>query len=232
MNVFYAPDLTDQDQIQLNADEARHIKALRLREGDRLQVTNGQGGLYHCTLDQLSAKSCQLLVVSREDRHRDFGLHIGIAPTKNLDRTEWMVEKCTEIGVDRISFFLTQNSERRHLKLDRLERVAVAAMKQSLKAQLPRLDALVPYEGALAQFSSEHKWIAHIQDGTTHAQTLFAQADAQGDHAMLIGPEGGFTEDEVQMAAFHGFVCTSLGTSRLRTETAAVVACAALSHFQ
>jgi 16S rRNA (uracil1498-N3)-methyltransferase len=225
MHLFFAPDFSVERPF-LPEEEARHaLKVLRLGVGDAVRVTDGRGNFYEATVAGADAKKCRLAVRHHEPESgkKGFSIHVAVAPTKNTDRTEWLVEKCVEIGVDQISFVLCERSERRHFNPERVEKIAVAAMKQSLKAYLPQLDELVPLRDFLQRPLPGHKYIAHLVEG--ERQLLQRVAPTGGSYCVLIGPEGDFTPGEVAAALASGFVPVSLGESRLRTETAGIVAC-------
>jgi 16S rRNA (uracil1498-N3)-methyltransferase len=225
MHLFFAPDFSVERPI-LPEEEARHaLKVLRLGIGDVVRVTDGRGNFYEATVAAADAKKCRLAVLRHEPESskKGFTIHVAVAPTKNTDRTEWMVEKCVEIGVDQISFVLCERSERRYFNPDRVEKIAVAAMKQSLKANLPQLGELVPLREFLKRTLPGHKYIAHLVEG--ERQLLQRVVPAGGTYCVLIGPEGDFTPGEVAAALASGFAPVSLGESRLRTETAGIVAC-------
>ncbi len=229
MHLFFAPDFSVERPF-LPEEEARHaLKVLRLGVGDAVRVTDGHGNFYEAILAAADAKKCRLAVQRHEPESgkRGFTIHVAVAPTKNTDRTEWLVEKCVEIGVDQISFVLCERSERRHFNPDRVEKVAVAALKQSLKAYLPPLGELVPLHDFLQRTPPGHNYIAHLVEG--ERQLLQRVAPLGGSYCVLIGPEGDFTPGEVAAALARGFVPVSLGESRLRTETAGIVACHTLN---
>ncbi|QSE96287.1 16S rRNA (uracil(1498)-N(3))-methyltransferase [Fulvivirga lutea] len=232
MQLFYEPLATDTSFI-LNKEEAQHcLKVLRKKKGDQVTIIDGKGKYYLCVITDDNIKNCQLEVLNVEtstlpDRH----IHIAISPTKNLDRTEWFVEKAIEIGVSEISFIVTQNSERRHIKLDRLLKKAVSAMKQSLKATLPVINDLVP----ISTFINEQKvdstathLIAYVDDANP---LLIQNAITNSEKVLvLIGPEGDFTSEELELALTSGYQKVSLGKCRLRTETAGIVAITILNN--
>lgn len=233
MHRFYAPDI--EHCAELPEEEARHcVKVLRLSAGSEVEVVDGRGTVHRCVLTSSSAHGCSLRVLSSESvaPHWQRRITLGVAPTKNLDRMEWLVEKCVELGVDRIVPLLCANSERKVLKTARLHKIAVAAMKQSLKAHLPEIEELTPLDDFLALYSaSGARFIAYCDSSLPREKrfSLARELDATGDVAVLIGPEGDFTAHEVQQAAHAGFMPVTLGESRLRTETAAVVA-VAMAH--
>ncbi|UBM59286.1 16S rRNA (uracil(1498)-N(3))-methyltransferase [Marinilongibacter aquaticus] len=219
MQLFYAKDF--EQTLQLDEIDSKHcIRVLRKKLGDEIWVTDGVGKLFQCQISEANPKRTGLRIleteVHQEPRRR---VHLAIAPTKNIDRMTYLVEKATEIGVSEISFFISENSERKSIKLDRLERVAVSAMKQSLKTYLPIFQVFDSLEACVQTLSVEQKFIAHL-----HEKALpLAQQNLESSVLVLVGPEGDFTENEVNMALGEGFQMVSLGESRLRTETAALV---------
>jgi 16S rRNA (uracil1498-N3)-methyltransferase len=224
VQLFYEPNISN-DEFYLNDEESRHcIKVLRKKKGDEINVVDGKGTFYQCLLLVDHQKKCLLRIKNtRSEIHKDYYIHIAIAPTKNLDRIEWFVEKAVEIGVDEISFIITKNSERRHLKIDRLEKKAVSAMKQSLKAILPKLNDPILYSSFIKSDLPHQKYIGYVD--IDNPVLLKNAAPANNQYCMLIGPEGDFTETELKEAIVNNFKKVSLGTSRLRTETAGIVAC-------
>jgi 16S rRNA (uracil1498-N3)-methyltransferase len=207
------------------------MKVLRLVKGDIIHLTDGAGNLYESEIISVSGKSCQVLigrnlatVGSQVESYgkRDYYLHIAIAPTKNIDRLEWFLEKATEIGIDEITPLICEHSERRQLRIDRLEKVITSAMKQSLKAWHPKLNEPMDYRKFIDGRTETGKFIACIAEGVPLLKNIYRK----GDHAViLIGPEGDFSPAEVEAAVNRGFGVISLGDSRLRTETAGIVAC-------
>lgn len=223
MNLFYAPDIAQTGE--LPADEAAHgVRVLRLQTGDSIQLTDGKGHFYTAVLTAATPKRCTVrLEEETTAQPRPFRLHLALAPTKNMDRVEWLVEKATEIGIDEISFLQTRCSERKQIKTERIEKIVVSAMKQSLKAYLPQVHEMRDLSAFLKQPFAGQKFIAHCHAGE---KVLLKHAVNPGsDVLVLIGPEGDFTPDEVAQAVACGFVPISLGDARLRTETAALVAC-------
>lgn len=228
MQLFYAPDIDfSSDSYTLSEEESRHcVRVLRLRVGDSLYVTDGNGTLCRAEIAAISPKNCTLSLRERTEafEKRNYRLCVAIAPTKNTDRLEWFVEKATEIGIDRIVPLLTEHGERRVLKTDRLMRVATGAVKQSLKAYHPQIDELTPFRQVVEDQSFEgQKFIAYCGEEVERTP-LKACVQPGEDVLVLIGPEGDFSPEEVVMACRNGFVPVSLGRSRLRTETAGVVA--------
>lgn len=231
MHLFYQPSLQPTDALGTLPDEDTHhaVKTLRLRIGESIAVTNGRGNRFVGVITKADAKQCAFRVDSVETSPaRPFSIRICVAPTKNMDRIEWFVEKAVELGIDRISFFFGQHSERRVLKLERIEKIAIAAMKQSLQSWLPQLDEAVPLTQLLPVVSETQRFIAHLPDNEV-VPHLFRQATPGTSCAVLIGPEGDFSAQEVQQALSAGFRIATLGANRLRTETAALSACQVLN---
>ena len=225
MLTCFAPDLTPAAATyQLSEEESKHaVRVLRLNEGDAIDLLDGRGGLYTATVADANPKRCQLRITHHETvPPRPYFTHVAVAPTKNLDRMEWFVEKAVEIGVERISFLRCARSERRELKLERLEKIAISALKQSGQAWLPQLDELVDYAAFVASIAPETTFIAHLEAGE---RTALAQVASAGlGCCVLIGPEGDFTPAEINLALGRGIRPVTLGASRLRTETAALAA--------
>ena len=225
MHLFYTPDLKE-DSYRLSEEESKHcVRVLRLTEGDPVFLIDGKGLFCEAIIATAHPKACLLKVVDRKINYgkRDFQLTIGVAPTKNIDRFEWFLEKSTEIGIDRVIPLLCRYSERKEIKPERLEKVMVSAMKQSIKAYLPVLSPLQTFKETIKSQFSGQKFIAHCYEGE---KQLLRDALVRGkDVLILIGPEGDFSTEEVEMAINEGYMPISLGNSRLRTETAALVAC-------
>lgn len=246
VHLFYAPDIALTNE--LPADEANHaIRVLRLKEGDNLLITDGKGTFYEAEIATATSKRCTVLL---HDTYTELPLwngriELALAPTKNNDRIEWFAEKATEIGIDRIAFIHCANSERKIIKTERIEKTVVSAMKQSHKARKPEVADIVAFKQFIGQPFDGQKFIAHcyhqsqvdaIDDShpegqaklySTHSPQKPFLADeltANGSALVLIGPEGDFTLEEVRAAQAAGFRPISLGESRLRTETAALVA--------
>jgi 16S rRNA (uracil1498-N3)-methyltransferase len=228
MNLFYEPTIAQTHA--LTGEEAFHAaKVLRLRAGERVGVTDGAGTWYEATVQQPTPKHCDLHIESQQAYPpRQYRIELALAPTKNMDRIEWLVEKATEMGVDQFSFFYSKHSERRTLKLDRLQKIAVSAMKQSLQAYLPKLVEVGELAHYLPTIQTPHRYLAHLPDHGTPPPHLSRAALPLQSYAVLIGPEGDFSQAEIEQATQAGFVNVTLGHTRLRTETAALVACQAL----
>jgi 16S rRNA (uracil1498-N3)-methyltransferase len=224
--LFYQPDPVDF----LTDDDARHAtKTLRLGIGDAISVTDGRGTLATAIIVRADARQCAFRVTDRQTTPpRPFSIRLCVAPTKNMDRIEWLVEKATEVGVERISFFVGQHSERRTLKLDRLEKIAVAAMKQSLQTWLPVLDEAMPLAQLLPLVTDGQRYVAHLP-ADKQPPHLFRAAAINQPYTVLIGPEGDFSPAELILAQASGFGLVTLGHNRLRTETAALTACQILN---
>ena len=229
MHRFYAPDI--EKELRLPEEEARHCRrVLRLRDGERIEAVDGRGNLYLCEIKGAgSDKECAVEILEKTivPPHWGCRITVAVAPTKNLDRFEWMTEKLTEMGVDCIVPLLCRYSERRTLKTDRLRKIMVSAMKQSLKATLPQLDELTPVEDVIASAGEGQRFVAYC-DREIPRLEFVRECGKGSDVVVLIGPEGDFSKEEITSALAAGFRPVSLGNSRLRTETAGVFACAAI----
>ena len=225
MHLFYTPDITT-DIYTLSEEESKHCtRVLRLQQGDTVNLVDGVGGLYTAIIQDANQKKCQLQIIDKQIEYGKlpYVSHIAVAPTKNMDRMEWFVEKAVEIGVSEITFLLCEHSERRQLRLDRLEKIAISAMKQSQKGYLPLLHELMPFQKFVQQSDHESTFIAHLEDDATKGIKDYFSAGKP--HCILIGPEGDFSQEEIKAAYNAGIRPITLGESRLRTETAALVAC-------
>lgn len=227
MTRFYQPYITEGHHF-LDAEESRHcVKVLRHQQGDLIAVLDGNGTIYNVRITEANPKQCNFEIMNSTFREMPpFHIHIAIAPTKNIDRMEWFVEKVVEIGIQEITFMHCKNSERKVLKLDRLERKAVSAIKQSQGFYLPRINGLTPFNQLIPKLSATEKFIAYVDFDNT---TKLSQVAPGKQYCVLIGPEGDFTSDELHLAIRQGFKKVSLGPSRLRTETAGMVACHVLN---
>lgn len=223
MHVFYTPDI--QTHPELPEEEAQHcIRVLRLNSGDEITLTDGKGNFYRAEITAATNKRCLVKVIETIPQAPLWQghLHIAMAPTKNMDRNEWFAEKATEVGIDELTFLNCRFSERKVIKTERIEKILISAIKQSLKARLPKLNGMVDFDKFIAQDFSGQKFIAHCYEGE---KPLLKQILKPGEDALvLIGPEGDFSEEEVKRAIEKGFQPISLGKSRLRTETAALIA--------
>ena len=227
MHLFYTPNIDPaHPQFFLTEEESKHaIRVLRLDVGSVVQLIDGRGGLYTAEIIDAHPKRTILQVnkITTGYNKRNHYLHIAIAPTKNIERTEWFLEKATEIGIDEISLIICQRSERKEAKAERLNKIITAAIKQSLKAYHPVLNEPRPLSELLAIPFEGQKFIAHCED--TDKIDLGTALDKQGRYLILIGPEGDFARNEIDTALQNGFKAITLGDSRLRTETAALEAC-------
>ena len=232
MNIFYTPNLSFDNH--LSEEESRHaVKVLRLTVGDEILQADGMGSFYRTKIVDAHPKCCQTEVIEviQQKPKRDFRIHIAVAPTKNMDRFEWFAEKATEIGIDVITPLRCRFSERKELKNERVERVLIAAMKQSQKAYIPKLNPICDFSTFVHEDTSEQKFIAHCYDD--YEKSPLKNACVRNSNAtILIGPEGDFSREEVEEALSRGFQSVSLGDSRLRTETAALVACHTIHLLQ
>jgi 16S rRNA (uracil1498-N3)-methyltransferase len=227
MHLFYTPDIAPaHSQYFLNEEESKHcVRVLRLNVDDEVQLIDGRGGLYSAKIRDAHPKRTilQITGVRTEYAKRDHYLHIAIAPTKNIERLEWFLEKATEIGIDEISLIICQRSERKEAKVERLNKIITAAMKQSLKAYHPVLNEPIALSKLLDQNFEGQKFIAHCDDGDKAG--LATELNKKGRYLVLIGPEGDFSPAEIDNALQNGYKAITLGKSRLRTETAALEAC-------
>lgn len=225
MHLFYTPDIAET--LTLPEVESGHcVRVLRLVEGDEIGLIDGRGTFYRAAIDLAHNKRCKVRILEERSQpaHWVGPIEVAIAPTKNLDRMEWFTEKTTEMGIDAIVPLLCRFSERKELKVERIEKIAISAMKQSLKAVLPRIDEMTPFERYVREPFDGQKFIAHCY--ADEERKLLSQTYKAGSSArILIGPEGDFSPEEVTLAIENGYVPISLGASRLRTETAGVVAC-------
>ena len=224
MALFYVPDIAER--WELSEEEAAHaLRVLRLSIGAELDITDGKGNLYKSVISSIAGKHCYVEAkeVLPMPKGWNGNIHIAVAPTKNMDRIEWFAEKATEIGLDELTFVNCRFSERKVIKTDRVERIVVSAMKQSLKYCKPAVEEMVDFKKFISQERPGEKYIAHCYDDD---KTLLKDVHQPGcDATVLIGPEGDFSPEEVKLAMEAGYKPVSLGNSRLRTETAALAAC-------
>lgn len=229
MQLFYNTDLSS-GLVQLTRDESLHaVKALRMRQGDTIHLTDGNGTLAEGEIVTADTSACTVQIIKRtfRDHRAGYHLHLAVAPTKNADRIEWLVEKAVEIGIDEITPLITHNTERTRLNHDRLQKIAVSAMKQSLHTHLPIIHPETQYNDFVNQNTSAVKLICHGH--YDHPLTISQACQPNHDAVVIIGPEGDFTPDEISLADRCGFLPVTLGPSRLRTETAALMAVCAIS---
>ncbi|MEO6849688.1 MAG: 16S rRNA (uracil(1498)-N(3))-methyltransferase [Mucilaginibacter sp.] len=227
MQLFYTPGIdAASSTYYLDEEESKHcVRVLRLQPGDQVQLIDGKGNLYTASITDAHPKKTQLQIVSVQEQFnkRNHYLHIAVAPTKKIERLEWFLEKATEIGIDEISLIICQRSERKDAKVDRLNKIITAAIKQSIKAYHPVLNEPVALNKFLSNTFDGQKFIAHCEPGDK--LSLKDQLAPRGNCLVLIGPEGDFTPKEISDALNSGFKAITLGESRLRTETAALEAC-------
>lgn len=218
--LFYQPDLTYS---HLTPEESQHaLKVLRLRVGDAIEVTDGLGTMVSAELTSTEGKNASFRILSSKKLpKREPSLHLAIAPTKNIDRMEWLVEKCTEIGIDKITFIRCKTSERPSVPFERLQKLALSAMKQSRQAWLPQLTDMTSFKDFVGSVAEPQRFIAYVD--ASNPDLLSRLVKPVGDQVLLIGPEGDFTKEELDLAIERGFKKVSLGPNRLRTETAGLV---------
>ncbi len=226
MQLFYNLNITaTEQQFTFDKIESKHIvKVLRKKEGDTLYITNGKGLLFNAQITIANEKKCIVSIsnIVEKPKVRSYKLHIAIAPTKNNDRFEWFLEKATEIGIDEITPIICDRSERKVLKIERMQKIIEAASKQSLTYHFPKLHTPSTFKDFVSNQKAKHLFIAHCEDQAK--QSLQSQLDQASDIAILIGPEGDFSLSEIKMALLQGYTPIHLGESRLRTETAGIVA--------
>jgi 16S rRNA (uracil1498-N3)-methyltransferase len=224
LTLFYQP-LIGQGIHHLDAEESRHcIKVLRKKQGDIIHLADGKGSFYEASIAKADQQQCDFKIINQtHEPKKPFYIHVAIAPTKNADRIEWFVEKAVEIGIDKITLVECEHSERVFLKPDRLRKIAVSAMKQSLKATLPEIQELTKFDKVILNATEPSRFIAYV-DKNNPAHLKDSASKGQ-QYLILIGPEGDFSPAELQSAEAHLFTKVSLGISRLRTETAGLAAC-------
>ncbi|MCM1348123.1 MAG: 16S rRNA (uracil(1498)-N(3))-methyltransferase [Firmicutes bacterium] len=225
MIIFYAPDI-EATRTLPESDSQHAVRVLRMTPGSELTVIDGRGSAYRCVLVDAHPKRAAVEITACERMPLSWTqqITIAVAPTKHIDRMEWMVEKLTEIGVNRIVPLLSKRSERKEIKVERLKKIAVSAMKQSLKAELPLIAEMTPVKQFLQQCNAAQRFIAHC-DAESERHLLSQTYKPFSDVAIMIGPEGDFSPEEVAASFQSGWVPVTLGDNRLRTETAAINAC-------
>lgn len=225
MQLFYNPDIQPGDNtFTFDKEESRHIvKVLRKKEGDTIHITNGKGQLFTSEVLFANEKKCEVKIITEEAfEPTSYSLHLAVAPTKMNDRYEWFLEKATEIGIHEITPIICEHSERTNFKADRFEKILQSAMKQSAQFYLPKLNEPVPFSAFVNTQRKGQLFIAHCEE--TDKKLLKNVLQPKQQVTLLIGPEGDFSTKEIKLALDKGYVPVSLGNTRLRTETAAVVA--------
>lgn len=225
MDYFYCPEISEGIHV-LDEEESRHCtRVLRKKKGDQIIILDGKGSSYTCRLTEVQPKRAGFEILTRERSEQPgYYIHLAIAPTKNIDRMEWLLEKTIEIGIQQISFLLCENSERKKLNIQRLKNKAVSAIKQSHNPFLPIIDDVQPISDFFMHtVQYDEKFICHAAGG--QGKYLSHIASPGSRYLILVGPEGDFSVGELKMAGYHGFIPVSLGITRLRTETAGLVAC-------
>jgi len=226
MHIFYS-ELYEAGEFKLDQAESNHLaKVLRLKNGDTVSVINGDGNLYICSIFKADSRSAELKVteIKRDFDRRNYYLHIAIAPTKSLERFETFVEKAVELGIDEITPLVTSRSERHNLRIDRINKIIVSAMKQSQKSKITIINDLTDLNKFTGKKYDGQLFIAHCIDGIER-DFLGKACMPGGKVTVMIGPEGDFNKDEVENAISCGYKSISLGSSRLRTETAGITSC-------
>ena len=227
MQLFYTPDILPQHKaFILNEEESKHaVRVLRMEKGHQLYLIDGRGGRYIAVITDAHPKRTVLEIVNVHLDHekRPYYLHVAIAPTKNSDRLEWFLEKATEVGIDEITPIICEHSERKEVKVERLNKVMVAAMKQSLKAYLPKINHSVKFDDFIRRKFEGKRFIAHCAEGDKSYLSTLLQPSVP--LLVMIGPEGDFSKGEIDAAQAQGFIPITFGNVRLRTETAALMAC-------
>lgn len=227
---LFLADEIDGERYELSVVESRHcVRVLRMKRGDVLFLTDGKGTLYEAEITGVDLPQCEVRIKGtfQDYGKRNYYLHIAIAPTKNIDRFEWFLEKATEIGIDEITPLICTHSERKEIRIDRLNKIIESAMKQSIKAYRPILNPTEKFSSFISRAHTGQKFIAYLDENDpVHIIKKYIPGK---DVTLLIGPEGDFSEEEVNSAKQHGFEIVSLGNSRLRTETAGIAACHAVN---
>jgi len=232
MHVFYTPDISS-DEYVLNEEESKHcIKVLRLSAGALVYLIDGKGGRYKAHITGETKRNVRLKVVEfHQDQQRQHHLHIAVAPTKNIDRIEWFLEKATEIGIEEITPLICDRSERKTVKEDRLQKIITSAVKQSLQAYHPILRPQTDFKDFIKQdHGNAVRMVAYCLENE-EKQYISQLAASKQKYTILIGPEGDFTPQEIKLALDHNFAPLSLGNTRLRTETAALAACFEVNYL-
>ena len=223
MNIFYSDNIQSH-VIRLDKVETNHcIKVLRNDIGDEVFVTDGVGFLYTCIIREIKNKYAFLEIIKKKENKKKYFVHIAISPIKNHERLEWFVEKSVEIGIDRISFIRCERTLRKNIRMTRLKKIAITAMKQSLKSKVPIIDPIINIKDFLNLCNTDNRFICYLNNDKNHMFDNKIQKDK--DICILIGPEGDFSGKEIDLALSQNFISLSLGDNRLRTETAGIIAC-------
>lgn len=236
MQLFYNPAISSKDkEVIFPKDESKHIvKVLRKQEGDNLNITNGKGFLFSAKIIEANHNKCKAKITAVEqERDKKYHIHLAVAPTKMNDRFETFLEKATEIGLDKITPIICDHSERKVVKINRFERVLQSAMKQSLHYSMPEISEAISFQEFIQREQNEQKFIAHCEENDK--KSLQKELEPGKSYTILIGPEGDFSSEEIESAIKAGFIPVTLGNTRLRTETAAIVAAhtaALINEFQ
>jgi len=231
MQLFYNPDITENTtEFSFNKEESKHIvKVLRKSVHQTLLITNGKGWLFTAQITIAAIKNCVVRIIDKQlQAKKNYKLHLAVAPTKMNDRYEWFLEKATEIGIDSITPIICEHSERKIIKPERFEKIIQSATKQSLNCYIPKLNQAISFKEYIKQDFSGNLFIAHCEE--TDKKSLKSQLQQNQEVTILIGPEGDFSVKEIELALQNHFIPVTLGETRLRTETAAIVACHSVAY--
>lgn len=223
---FFAPDI--KSTLTLPESDSGHCcRVLRMKEGDEVEIIDGKGNSYHCVITNAHPKHTEVEIISqkREEKHWVGKITLAVAPTKNIDRMEWLLEKAVEIGIDRIVLLKCARSERKEVKLERLEKILISAMKQSMKATIPEIEGMVKFSDFISEASVAEKFVGYCAPEYPKARLVDEYTPGK-DVIIMVGPEGDFSKEEIEEAVAAGYKCVTFGNTRLRTETAALYALA------
>lgn len=219
---FYSPDI--EEKLHLSEEESAHCcRVLRMKEGEEIRVTDGRGNIFCCRIEKAHPKKAEISILEKNKvSSRNYSLTLAVAPTKHSDRMEWMVEKAEEIGVDKIVLLKCERSERKKINIDRLRRIMISAMNQSLSARLPQIEEMTDFKNFIENQGTDfQKFFGYCSDEFLRKEFV-KECNPGGHVVIMIGPEGDFTQKEVDFAIHHGFKPVTFGDKRLRTETAAI----------